>query len=189
MNYQFPFAFPLPQQQPTIIINNYITNQYNNSIPEMNTAMPLTPPRPVRELVAPGAPPRRKRGRVMVDSDSEDEQSYSLVFPDIDDEDEGARRIDALIFPEMDMTEMDMTEMDMTEMDMSDEMDMTDAPHPNINMYRGNYRSPVDDSDSELEVDDESDDDESDPEDQETVVAPLDPDAMDIDDDDTVYLY
>jgi len=201
MNYQFPFAFPLPQQQPTIIIiNNYITNQYNNSIPEMNTAMPLTPPRPVRELVAPGAPPRRKRGRVMVDSDSEDEQSYSLVFPDIDDEDEGVRRIDALIFPEMDMTEismtemdmteMDMTEMDMTEMDMSDEMDMTDAPHPNINIHRGNYRSPVDDSDSELEVDDESDDDESDPEDQETVVAPFkDPDAMDIDDDDTVYLY
>jgi len=96
----------------------------------------LTPERPVRELVAPGAPARRKRGRVMVVSDSDS---------DSDSDDENVRRIDALIFPE----EMDVNEMDIEEEDM-----------PNVNMFRGNYSAQIDDSDSELEVEDEDEEEE-----------------------------
>jgi len=111
------------------------------------------------------------------DSDSEDEhRSGAFIFPDISDE--GERRIDALIYPEMmdidPVFDSNSCEQSSPELVrtltashpefFTEEDDDEDAPPPNVTMFRGNYRSREEDSDSELEIDEE------------------DPDAMDISD-------
>ena len=188
MNAQPQFAYPLTQTQPpTIIINNYITNQYNNTtfpVPRMSPP-PRTPERPAREPVAPGAPLRSESAREMDDSDSEDElQPRVLVFPHVTVR---QTRMDMEMDSRMDLDEdcglqwvEDANELGGGHYQSRDDEQSDRFRH--VTTFRGS--APADDSDSEIDGNSES---ESDNEDAATV---LDPDAMDIDDDDaTVSLF
>jgi hypothetical protein len=156
----------------TVIINNYITNRY------ISAGTPGTPSRTVVEEstgspVAPGAPERPIRTRLAENG----LQPLTLEFPDVDDEDDGYW-IDVV-----DDGESENPPPNVTMFRGNYRSPVDDNPPPNVTMFRGNYRSPFDDSDSEMEID--GSDDELNNESEDTVVEPMDID----DDDETIVVY
>jgi len=138
---------------------------------------PITPERQVREVVAPGAPPRPKRPRSISDSSSDDE-SCARVFPYIS---RGVDPIDLQMNMEDEECGLHWVEDESDNLCggfwSSNRSEGSLDPYRNVTMFRGNYRSPIDDSDSEIEIDgeDEEEDDEEDEKQEEK-----DPNAMDI---------
>lgn len=145
---------------------NTIINSSATASPVVSSVS-LTPVRVISEPVAPWAPERITRPSAW--------NSFAInLSAEMDDssEDDLAHRLNALVFPEMDVVSDNGYEDQLYD----DAMDI--VPHPNVTLFRGS--NPV--QSSELDLD-------SDYDDEYTVIATLDA-AMDlVEDDETVVIY